>query len=217
MQPPTPFRLACLLACLSAVTFVQARVGETQDELERRLFQPAIGKFLPREKNPDPYKEEEMLRQQPFNQVRPYFPASARERKYWKSAVPNVLSNDNGWRLHVFFQDSVSILEAYQRVGDTLSEFEIQNILRANQGSSEWRKVERESLEAQTSVIGCDYQLADGSLRARVVGNWIMVYSAKLDSYVKEQVRIASENKNLQEEERSRLQQLTAPSSTAGF
>jgi hypothetical protein len=217
MQPPTPFRLACLLACLSAVTFVQARVGETQDELERRLFQPAIGKFLPREKNPDPYKEEEMLRQQPFNQVRPYFPAAARERKYWKSAVPNVLSNDNGWRLHVFFQDSVSILEAYQRVGDTLSEFEIQNILRANQGSSEWRKVERESLEAQTSVIGCDYQLADGSLRARVVGNWIMVYSAKLDSYVKEQVRIASENKNLQEEERSRLQQLTAPSSTAGF
>lgn len=217
MRPATPFRLACLLACLSASTVLSARVGETQDDLERRLFQPAIGKFLPKEKNPDPYKEEELLRQQPFNQVRTYFPASARERKYWKSAVPNVLSNENGWRLHVFFQDSVSVLEAYQRVGDTLSDFEIHNILRANQGTSEWVKVERESLEAQVSIIGCDYQLSDGSLRARVVGNWIMVFSVKLDNHVKEQVRILSESKNLQEEERARLQQLTAPSSTAGF
>jgi hypothetical protein len=217
MPPPTPLSLACLLAWLSVASFVPARVGETQDDLERRLFQPAIGKFLPREKNPNPYHEDELVRQQPFNQVRAYFPPSVRERKYWKSAVPNVLSNDNGWRLHVFFQDNVSVLEAYQRVGETLSEFEIQNILRANQGASEWQKVGRDSLEAQMSIIGCDYQLADGSLRARIVGNWLLVYSVKLDAYAKEQVRLASENQNLQEEERSRLQQLTAPSSTAGF
>lgn len=217
MRPPAPLPLACMFALSLCAAVLHARVGETQDDIERRLFQPAVGKFLPKEKNPDPFKEEEALRQQPFNQVRVFFPAEARERKYWKSAVPNVLSNDNGWRMHVFFRDGVSILEAYQRVGDSLSEFEIQNILRANQGSSEWRKVERDSLEAQTSIIGCDYQRADGVLRARVVGSWIMVFSVQLDSHVREQVRIKAESKNIQEEERARLQQMQAPSSTAGF
>jgi hypothetical protein len=195
----------------------QARVDETQDDFERRLFQPFVGKFIPREKNPDPVKEEELVRQQPFNEVRVHFPAGIRERKYWKSAVPNVLSNDNGWRVHVFYHENRSALEAYQRVGDTLNDFEIQNILRANQGDSEWQKVEPESLETKASAIGCNYQLANGNLRAKVIGNWLLVYSAKLDAHVKEQQRIMLENLTAQQSERIKHQQTTAAGSTSGF
>lgn len=213
----TPAPLACVLASLAVALPAIARVGETQDEFERRLLQPSVGKFVPKEKNPDPAKEEEILRQQPFNEARTHFPDGVRERKYWKSAVPNVLSNDNGWRVHIFFQDNRSVLEAYQRVGDSLSQFEIQNILRANQGASEWQKVEPDTLEAKASAIGCDYQLADGTLRARVVGNWLLVYSASLDAHVKEQIRIIEERRLSQQQERVRTQQLTAPSSTSGF
>jgi len=213
----TPASLACILVSLIIPFQASARVGETQEELERRILQPSIGKFIPRDKNPDPAKEEEAMRQQPFNDARTHFPDGTRERKYWKSAVANVLSNDNGWRMHVFFQNNRSLLEAYQRVGDSLSEFEIQNILRANQGTSEWRKVESDSDEARASSIGCDYQLADGSLRAKIVGNWIMVYSVKLDSYVKDQLRLIDENRASDQAERVRQQQLNAPGSTSGF
>jgi len=217
MRHPRFAPLACVLLALLPAVPSHARVDETQEEFERRLLQPFVGKFVTREKNPDPVKEEEMLRQQPFNEVKTHFPAGIRERRYWKSAVPNMLSNENGWRVHVFFLENRSVLEAYQRVGDTLSEFEIQNILRANQGSSEWRKVEPESLETKSSAIGCDYQLADGSLRARVVGDWLLVYSVKLDTHVREQLRLVHQNNLQQQEERARLQQITAPGSTAGF
>ncbi len=217
MRFPTPASLVGVLLIFSSLVSASARVGETQEEFERRIFQPAVGKFIPKEKNPDPLKEEELLRLQPFNTVRIHFPPETRERKYWKSAVPNVLSNENGWRVHVFFQSNQSVLEAYERVGDTLNQFEIANILRANQGTSEWVKIEPESLEARASIIGCDYQLTNGTMRARITGNWIMIYSAALDTHVKEQLRLIEENKLRNMDERTRNQQLAAPGSTSGF
>jgi hypothetical protein len=217
MHFATPLPLVCVLISLIAAIPASARIGETQDEFEKRLLQPSVGKFVMREKNPDPAKEEEILRQQPFNEVRIHFPPGIRERKYWKSAVPNVLSNEDGWRVHVFFDENRSVLEAYQRVGDSLNEFEIRNILRANQGTSEWRKIEADSLESRASAIGCDYQLADGSLRARVVNGWLLVYSAKLDNRVKEQLRIIEEKRASQQDERVRSQQVSASGSTSGF
>jgi len=212
--------LRSLLPALAAIAFLQpsfARVGEPKDDLERRLLRPFVGKFIPREKNPDAAKEAEILRQQPFNEARSHFPPGIRERKYWKSAVPNMLSNENGWRIHVFFNDNVSVLEAYQRVGDALNEFEIQNILRANQGASEWRRIDPDSLEAKASAIGCTHQSADGTLRAKVAGDWLMVYSTALDSYVKEQLRLAEENRVRQQEELNKVRQSTAPGSTDGI
>ena len=213
-----------MLASLLIPVAAFARVGETQEEFERRLLQPFVGKFIPRDKPSDSTKEakdeeqqQQLLRQQPFHETRPHFPEGTRERKYWKSAVPNMLSNENGWRVHVFFHEGHSVMEAYQRVGDSLNEFEIRNILRANQGSSEWRKIDPDSLESRASAIGCDYQLADGSMRARVVGNWLMVFSTKLDAYVKEQLRIIDENHANQQEEKVRTQQATASGSTSGF
>jgi hypothetical protein len=217
MRFTTPLPLVCAVLGFASPLAILARVGETQEELERRLFQPFIGKFQPREKNPDPFKEEEALRHQPFHEFRPLFPPSIREGKYWKSSVPNVLSNENGWRMHVFYHDGRSALEAYQRVGDTLNEFEIQNILNAHQGASEWRKIEPDTLEARASAIGCHYQLADGSLRAKVINGWLLVFSVRLDAYVKEQQRMLMENQTAQKGERLKQQQATASASTAGF
>lgn len=217
MRFTTPLPLACVVISLFSTSIASARVGETQEEIERRLFQPSVGKFLPREKNPDPAREQELLRQQPFFEFRHLFPSSIREGKYWKSAVPNMLSNENGWRVHVFYHDGRSSLEAYQRVGETLSEFEIENILRAHQGASEWLKVEPDSLEAHASAIGCQYQLSDGSLRARVLNGWLMVFSTRLDTYVKEQQRMLLENQSTQQGERLKQQQATASASTSGF
>lgn len=217
MRFVTPAFLVCVLSWSMSLTPAEARIGESQEEFERRLLRPDVGKFLPRERNPDPLREAEILRQQPFNDVRVHFPAGTREGKYWKSAVPNVLSNDNGWRVHVFFHENCSSLEAYQRVGDALSEFEIRNILTVNQGTSEWRRVEPESPEAKASVIGCDYQLVDGTRRARVVGNWLLVYATTLDEHVRDQMRTLAENRARAHKERLRQQQEAAPGSTSGF
>ena len=217
MRFTAPSPLISILISLAAPAITSARVGETQEEIEHRLFQPFVGKFVPREKNPDPAREQEMLRQQPFFEFRHLFPASIREGKYWKSAVPNMLSNENGWRVHVFYHDGRSALEAYQRVGETLSEFEIENILRAHQGASEWLKVEPDSLEFRASAIGCQYQLSDGSLRARIINGWLMVFSSRLDAYVKEQRRMLLENQTTQQSERLKQQQASASGSTSGF
>ncbi len=217
MRFATPATLSVALISLLLSTTAAARVGETREEFERRLLEPDVGILILREKNPDPAKEEEMLRQQPFNEVRSHFPDGIRERKYWKSAVPRMLSKENGWKVYVFYQDNLSTLEAYQRVGSDLNEFEIRNILAANQGKSEWKRIESDSLESRASAIGCDYELSDGSLRARVSGNWLLVYSSKLDSHVKEQLRIIKERQNNQAEEKARIQQIEAPGSTSGF
>ncbi len=213
----TPASLACVFVSLMITFEARARVGETQDEFEHRILQPFVGKFMPRDKNADPAKEEELTRQQPFNDFREHFPEGTRERKYWKSAMPNMLSNENGWRVHVFFLENHSVLEAYQRVGDSLNQFEIENLLRANHGTAEWRKIDPDSDEFKVSSIGCDYELADGTKRARIIGNWIMVFSTKLDAYIKEQLRLISEKHANLQAERARQQQLSAPGSTSGF
>lgn len=217
MRSPALLVLTCSLVAALQLPLANARVGETQEDFERRLLQPFVGKFMPREKFTDPNKEAEVLSQLPFTEVRPNFPAGIRERRYWKSAVPNTLSNENGWKVHVFYQDGRSALEAYQRVGDTINDFEVMNILRANQGTSEWLKVDPDSLEGKGSAIGCNYILADGSMRAKQIGNWLMVFSTKLDTHVKEQLRLALENQTNQHADKVKNQQNTAAGSTSGF
>ena len=211
--------VVAILCGFGALLFVpaQARLGETKEEFEHRLLQPFVGKFIPRDKNADPAQEAELLRQQPFNDLRVFFPSEIKERKYWKSAVAKQLSNDSGWRVHVFYLENRSVMEAYQRVGDSLSEFEIQNILKANQGGSGWNKTSPESMEGQASAIGYDYQLADGSLRAKVQGNWLMVFTTALDSMIVRQRRSAEETRAAAQEEQQKLRQAKAPESTSGF
>ena len=81
-----PFVFALLMLSAASASF--ARIGENQDEFDRRILQPDIGKLTPKRKSADPANTEQLLRQQPFFTTREHFPPGIRERLYWKSAVP---------------------------------------------------------------------------------------------------------------------------------
>ena len=105
MITPKSARLALSLFCLGALPLapLSARVGETQDVIERRLLQPNLGRLHFQAKEKDNKEAERVrakeLKEQPFNEARKFFPAEAREATYWKSAVARQLSNDNGWKI----------------------------------------------------------------------------------------------------------------------
>lgn len=201
-----------------------ARVGETRDVVERRIVQPNLGKifFRPREKDPNSREAREAERErqreereQPFNDVRVFFPTDTQEVIYWKSALANRLSNENGWKVHVFYMGGRSSMEAYRRVGESLNEFEVRALLAANRGASVWKKISGEG--GGTNGIAYDYELEDGSLRAKQQGNWLMFYSTRLNSYVIEQQKIAKELRDRELELLKQEQQGKAPESVMGF
>lgn len=223
----TPFHRPFVLsfAAFAAVITslpLQARVGETQDGVERRLLQPNLGKtyFKPKAnpKDKDSREEERTRareeREQPFNASKEYFPAAI-EGIYWKSAVAGQMSSDNGWKIHVFYVAGRSALEAYKRVGEPLNEFEVRALLAANRGSSSWKKTSNEG--GGTDGIGYDYELEDGSLRASHKGSWLMIYSVKLDIYVIEQQKSAKENRDKEKAKQQVEQANKAPESVLGL
>lgn len=194
-------------------------MGETRDAIERRILQPNLGKmfFRPKEKE-TPQAERERQREekdQPFHESRKFFPADTQEAIYWKSALGNQLSSENGWKVHVFYMGGRSALEAYRRVGEGLNEFEVRALLAANRGASVWRKMSGEG--GGTNGISYDYELEDGSLRAKQQGNWLMIFSTRLNTYVIEQQKIAKELRDKELELQKQEQQTKAPESVMGF
>ena len=221
MNLPIPPRAATALLVAGFVVSISsdafARVGETQDAVERRILQPNLGKlyFPPRSKDPKEAKEIERQlvkdeRDQPFNDVKEFFPEN-REGVYWKSAMANQLSNEDGWKVHVFYVGGRSALEAYKRVGEALNEFEIRALLSVNKGSSSWKKT------GGSEGIGHEYELEDGSLRASVRGNWLMFFAPRLDGYVIEQQKVAKDLKDKELARQKIEQQAKAPESVTGF
>ncbi|HSI09567.1 MAG: hypothetical protein ACAH89_02035 [Rariglobus sp.] len=223
MNTPNPVRSACALLLLSVLSghSVFARVGETQDVVERRILQPNLGKkyFKPKDSN-DPRDDRERQREereQPFNDVKKFFPADKIEGIYWKSAVAGQLSSDNGWKVHVFYAGGRSMLEAYRRTGEglALNEFEVRALLAVNRGNSSWKKVSGEG--GGTNGIGYDYELEDGSMRAKQKGDWLMIFSTRLDTYVIEQQKTAKEVRERDNEKLKQEQQGKAPESVMGL
>jgi hypothetical protein len=202
-----------------ALAPLAARVGEPQDAIERRLLQPSLGRlfFYSKEKETPQMKSARLkeLNEQPFNEVKKFFPADSREAIYWKSAVAKQLSNENGWKVFVFYAAGRSILEGYNRVGEDLSEFEVRAILAANQGGSSWRKTSGGG--GESNGIGYDFELEDGSMRAKQKGNWLMVFSARLDEYVVAQQSIARDEAAKAASLKKMDQQKTAPVSVLGL
>lgn len=203
---------------MSAST-LSARVGETQSDVERRLLQPSVGKlfFKPKDKDNKEAERQQQRedRDQPFSAFKDFFPEDTREGVYWKSAVSSHLSSEDGWKVHVFYTAGRSVLEAYRRTGEGLSEFEVRALLSFNKGNSTWKKHKKEG--GGTDGIGYDYELEDGSLRARQQGNWLMIFAIKLDNYVMDQQKAA---KILSDQEKAKKlleQQGRAPESVAGF
>jgi hypothetical protein len=214
MIPSSPRVAAALCAVVIFLCFdlpVFARVGETQDVIERRMLQPNLGKVFFRSKDKDAKEEKERLkeeREQIFNDAQKFFPDDTRESVYWKSALANKMSSENGWKVHVFYMGGRSSLEAYRRVGESLNEFEVRALLAVNRGNSVWKKVDQKG--GGINGIGSDYELEDGSMRAKQKGDWLMIFSARLDTYVIEQQKTA---KALSDREAERK----APESVIGF
>jgi hypothetical protein len=219
VNTPSIVRFVAVLSVLSSIQPVSARVGETQGDVERRILQPNLGKMFFRPKAAsDPREERERQREereQPFNDARKFFPADTREGIYWKSAMASQLSNDNGWKVHVFYAGGRSMLEAYRRVGEGLNEFEVRALLSVNRGNSSWKKVTSDG--GGVNGIGHDFELEDGSMRAKQSGNWLMIFSTRLDTYVVEQQKIAKELSDRENEKLKQAQQGRAPESVMGF
>jgi len=207
-----------MLGALPLAT-LSARVGETQDVVERRLLQPSLGRlfFQSKEKETPAMERARIkeLNEQPFNEARKFFPAESKAAVYWKSAIAKQLSNDNGWKIFVFYTAGRSVLEGYNRVGEDLSEFEVRAILAANQGVSSWRK--NSVSGGGVNGIGYDFELEDGSLRAKQKGNWLMIFSARLDEYVITQQTLAKETEAKEAALKKIEQQKTAPVSVIGL
>ncbi len=194
---------------------LHARIGETQDVLEKRILRPGLGKLYPRvadSSRDKPKKKEE----DPLKDVRTFLPTdSATEILYWKSAVANQLSNETGWKIDVLYVGGHSSLEAYRRVGDALSEFEVRGLLSVNKGASSWKKNSNDG--GGVNGMGYDYELEDGSLRAKQQDNWLIIFSTKLDNHVQQQQRQAKDASDAQKEQQKKEQSLKAPESLAGF
>jgi len=222
-----------LLLAVVSPQLLSARVGETQADVERRILQPNLGKLYFRAKDKDKDKEKEKdkdkdkdsrdaererlkdERELPFYDAEKFFPSDARAAVYWKSAVANQLSNDNGWMMHVFYVGGRSALEAYRRVGDSLNEFEVRALLAANRGTSSWRKMSNDG--GGTSGIGYDYELEDGSMRAKQQGDWLMIFSTRFDIYVVAQQKVAKDLKDKEADRLRKEQQAKTPESVSGF
>ena len=213
--------LGVFLLCVPA--FVHARVGETQDMIERRLLQPGVGKLYSRPiTSPSKSKDAKTVerqqqkeeKDQPFHSFEAFLPPDIRQMIYWKSSVPNQLSNDSGWKIYVFYSGGRSVLEAYKRVGEGLNEFEINGLLNVNRGASSWKK---SSGNYDTACIDYDYELEDGSVRAKSDGNWFMIFARKVDTYVVEQKRIAKATQDRELAQQKREQAIKAPESISGL
>ena len=222
--PPTPRIAAALLAGASFIGTTPhafARVGESREVIERRLVQPNLGKQFFRAKDKDKSERElerDRLREekdQPFGEVKKFFPAGTAEVVYWKSAVAGQLSNDNGWKIHVFYAGGSSALEAYRRTGETLNEFEVRALLQLNRGGSSWKKVSSDG--GGTNGIGYDYETEDGLLRAKQQGTWLMIFSTRVDNYVIEQQKQAKAEHERDQDKQKKEQQGKVTESVNGF
>jgi len=210
------------LAMLAAVAGdASARIGDAPEQMSARILQPDLGKNFswPKDMN-----EKERARQEKENPVNafayllPTSPEEWRTQIFWKSAVKTHLSNENGWRIHVHFMGGRSVLELYRRVGESLSDAEVNAILARMRGAETWRKVERK--DNVSSVVGYDFELgeeAHPTLRARKLGDWLMIFPVRFDVYLVERKKRWDDSEAVRKEAVRKTQAELAPQSVEGF
>lgn len=208
--------LCVLLVPLAAA---QARVGDTIRDMDGRILQPNLGRHFSF-RGLDEREKNQMVRESPVTPFAALLPQDSREVVYWKSAMRRQLNNEDGWRVHVHFWKDRSVLEAYRRVGESLSEFEVNAILALHRGSGAWQRVEKGpggKQDPADTVIGYDFQLGEDGLRARVQGNWMLIYLTRFDKMLVERKKVQDELAAVEREEKRQAQQKKAPESIEGF
>ncbi len=202
---------------------LQARIGDTPEQMAARMLQPDLGKLFSWPRNMTEQAQERAQRENPLYPFRHLLPTEDddwREQMFWKSALRKQLSNDDGWRVHVYYLKGRSVVELYRRVGQSLNEFEINAILARMRGGQTWRKVEEKALKPTDSVLGFGYELGEGeaaTLRARKQGDWLIIFHRRFDEFLLERKARWEASEAIRKEELRATQAETAPVSVDGF
>ena len=182
--PSCAFVWAGLLS-LAIGTVAQARVGEGQSTIERRLF--ASGGIQ--------YRDDEIVAKRqkgmPYLQYLDYLPKSVDLCLYFKtddgsrpkSSEMEANRLPAGWDVHVLYVRGKSVLEVYKR-SKQMSDYEFNILLKLQAGGSFWKKVAKGDLaeDAPASAFGFEMMTEDGKVLAKKLGaDGLMVFNAELD------------------------------------
>lgn len=217
-------RLAALVLAMLASSVAEARIGDTPEQMAARLVQTNVGKVFYWPKDTTAREKEKQQKENPlfpFNHLLPAAAEDWKEQIFWKSALHRQPSDEDGWRVYVYYLKGRSVVELYRRVGSPLNEFEIAGILGRMRGGQAWRRVAKKEGEKQTdTILGYDYELgAEGAevLRARKQGDWLVVFHKRFDDYLAARKSRWEEAEAQRKSELASEQEKTAPASVDGF
>jgi hypothetical protein len=210
----------CIVVLLSPLTGLQARIGDTPEQLLARISANNAGRSLGAMRNLEDREREQILRESPIQQQLALLPASEELQRiiYWKHAGRPNSARDDGWRLHAYFLRGRSVAEVYHRVGQPLSDAEVRALLGLMRGERFWNRVPQ--AQRGSSVIGYEYELGDPDtplLRARRERNFFIVFDKRLDDRLLELRAVVEEEARAQRAAQQELQERAAPSSVEGF
>lgn len=209
------------LGLLVAAAPAQARIGDTPEQMSARMLQPNLGRTFQWPKDMPERERERLQRENPvhaFAHLLPDAKDGFREQIFWKTALNRQLSNEDGWRIHVYYWNGRSALELYRRVGNPLNDFEVNGILARMRGSQTWHRVARK--DNVDSVIGYDFELGEGAqatLRARRQGDWLILFHKSFDDFLFGRKKLWDANEERRKAEIAAQQERTAPISIDGF
>ncbi|MGJ8650391.1 MAG: hypothetical protein ACSHX4_08530 [Opitutaceae bacterium] len=177
--------LATLLASIAVIIMspytADARVGESKEAIERRLF--GSGGIIYRDATVESSRRKGM----PYNKYLDFMTSSTDVRIYYKTAdgrrpMASELEDKRvqpGWDVHVLYVGGKSVLEVYKR-SQSMSEYEMNYLIALQGGGSGWKKIEKEELEP--SAFGYEMVSSDGSVRAKKMGGDSLLFvDAKID------------------------------------
>ncbi len=190
-----------LLLFLFAAPFVEARVGESREDLERRLLRES-GRGL--EVTDDDLEEFHRGRSPYFEDIQivdgveyviyfkineDYKPSSS---KLWmtvkkgRDEEDKPIERPEGWLLQVAYLNGTSVFERYLR-SKPLTEVETNGILSVNAGSSEWVAAsppEGDESVIQPEVFPANHHRKDLGVYANVKEDEILVFDPRLDKRI---------------------------------
>jgi len=179
---------AVFLVILMSIPVLNARIGESRSEIERRLS--SAGGIIYRDEairadrmRGMPYTPYMNLLERSFD-VRVYFKTSD-GRNPTQSEIREKQMPD-GWDLHVIYGGNESKMEIYHR-SSGISDYEMNALLALQADGSYWKKVGKKQNgsnedEKSPTAFGFDMVRADGLVRAkRIGGNQLMIFDTEFD------------------------------------
>lgn len=179
-----PYVLLCL--SLAVPSAAEARIGESREAIERRLF--SAGAIIYR----DDQIETNRRRSMPYMKYMDFMPESVELRIYFKAPDDRKPKSSQmeekrmqpGWDLHVLYVRGKSVLEVYRR-SQSMTEPELNLLLTALAEGCYWKKVSPDpnNKEALPTAFGYDMERSDSLVRGKKMGsNSLMVYDVNFDA-----------------------------------